>query len=179
MKIYLARHGQSNYNEVGLCNSNPRTDVYLTPVGIVQAGVLAKKLEFLNFDRIYVSQLKRTQQTAAVINQLHRAPIAIDGRLNDNRTGFEDQPSVDFYEAMKNATDKWNARFNDGESFVDVRNRAGRFLDDLQTQPVKTVLIVTSKIIVQAIYARIQGLSNQEAWDLPVLNGSCYEIEAS
>ncbi len=90
---------------MGLCNSDPNTDVHLTQTGITQAGMLAKKLKAVNFDHVYVSQLRRTQQTAEVINKSHKAPVIIDSRLNDNRTGFDNQPSADFYEAMKKAKD--------------------------------------------------------------------------
>src|SRR6185369_14402091 len=42
MKVYIARHGQTNYNEARRCNADPSVDVFLTETGIRQAKELAE-----------------------------------------------------------------------------------------------------------------------------------------
>lgn len=45
MKVYLVRHGQTNYNEMGLTNSDPNIDVHLTEIGIKQIEELSERLK--------------------------------------------------------------------------------------------------------------------------------------
>lgn len=156
MKLYVARHGQTNYNDQGLCNSDPRTDVHLTEMGTKQAENLANNLKDININQIFVSELKRTKQTADIVNQFHNAPIKVDARLNDNRSGYEDKHFSEYYAALDKADNRWTVRFNDGESLEDVKERVRNFLDELKGKDYNSVLIVTSMVIVQAIY-RILG----------------------
>ena len=128
MNLYVARHGQTNYNDLGLCNSNPRTDVHLTKVGAEQAENLAFKLKDMGIDQIFVSELKRTKQTADIVNQFHDVPIKVDARLNDNRSGYEDKHFSEYYAALDSSDDKWTVRFNGGESLEDVKNEYIAFL---------------------------------------------------
>ena len=71
MKLYIARHGQTNYNEQGLCNSDPAVDVYITENGVKQAENLAEKLKNVQIGQMFVSELKRTKQTAEIVNKHH------------------------------------------------------------------------------------------------------------
>ena len=43
MKLYFARHGQTNYDDLGICNADPSVDVYVTPVGEEQAKALSER----------------------------------------------------------------------------------------------------------------------------------------
>ncbi len=177
MKVYVARHGRTNYNNRALCNADPTVDVYLTRTGIKQAKRLSEKLKGAKIDHIFVSELRRTQQTADVVNEYHNAPVGVDARLNDNRSGFEGKSYLRYHLALRRAPDKWAARFNDGESLEDVKARVRSFIEDLKTKDYDTVLIMTSKVIVQAIYGILHGASNQEAWDFEVDNAGCVEFE--
>ena len=78
MKLYLARHGWTNYNDLRLCNADPTVDVHLTPTGVSQAEALADKLKQTALDHIIVSELKRTQQTAEIVNRFHHLEIEVD-----------------------------------------------------------------------------------------------------
>lgn len=176
MKIYLVRHAQSTYNVLGVCNDDPSVDVCLTEFGIKQATALAEKFNLIQFDHIFVSELKRTQQTAAIINQSHDVLIKIDCRLNDNRTGYDGRPVALYYEALSQATDKWTVRFNSGESLQDVKVRAVDFVADIKKSNCQTVLVVTSKVIVQAIYGIVCGATNEDSLSLAVVNASCFEL---
>ena len=68
-RIYLVRHGQDKDNLLGILNGH--RDASLTQTGISQANNLSKKIKKLNiqFDKVYTSPLKRTQQTAKIITK--------------------------------------------------------------------------------------------------------------
>lgn len=178
MKLYIARHGRTNYNDLGLCNADPTVDVHLTPEGIEQAKALADKLKQLSFDHIFVSELKRTQQTADIVNRFHNLSIEIDSRLNDGRSGFEGKPFSEYSKAFEAAPNKWTARFNDGESVEDIKERVADFLSELRTRPYQAVLIITSQWIIQALLVVLRQVSdNSEAWDIEVPQGSYIELD--
>lgn len=176
MKVLLVRHGQTNYNVLHFANDDPTVNVHLTKTGLQQAENLAEQLKTINFERIFVSQLRRTTQTANIINRHHHVPLQVDARLNDNRSGFESQSTALYYAALDAAPDRWTIRINDGESLADVRQRVSDFIDYLRTTDYQSVLVVTSQIIVQAFYGVVQKVGYEEASDLPVDNGQCIEL---
>lgn len=162
VKIYLARHTQTTYNQKELLNSDPSVDVRLTELGILQAQELARRLTGEKFDAIYISELPRTRQTAEFINEHHNLPLIVDKRLNDNKSGFESRYKHEFKQAFNAHSDRWHARFNDGESLAEARKRAADFLNDLKTKPYTSVLIVTHGYIVQSIYGILHNLDYEE-----------------
>jgi len=177
MKVYFTRHGKTNYNDLELCNADPTVNVHITSLGAEQAESLAERLKEMPIDCIFVSELKRTQQTAEIVNKFHHVPINVTPLLNDHRSGNEGKSAKLLMEALNKAENRWTARLNDGESIEDMKKRVAKFLDELKPKPYDAVLIVTSQWIIHAAVAIIQHISNEEAWKLEVNQGSCLELE--
>lgn len=177
MKLYLARHAQTNYNVLKLCNADPNVDVHLSDEGIKQAENLAELLKDVTYEVGYISELPRTRQTAEIINKYHNKELVVDARLNDNKTGFEDKPVADFLSAVDSAADPWNATFGDGESLNQAAKRARSFIDDLKTKDHGTVLVVTHGFITQAIFGYLENKTLQEASEFNLLQGTYMEFE--
>jgi broad specificity phosphatase PhoE len=174
MNVYLARHAEAEHNLNSICSSDPSIVYSLTKLGIEQAEALAEKLKDVPFDKIYVSQLTRTQETAEIVKKYHQdVQTIVDARLNDNITGFEGQPSKGYYAAIAAAEDKLHVRFNDGESLEEVRQRVTSFINDLKTQNYQTVLLVTSLIVIQEIFGIANDLDDEDRWNYPVTKASC------
>jgi broad specificity phosphatase PhoE len=171
MKLIIARHGQSEYNVLGLCNSDPTVRVPLTALGAEQAGRLAEELRGRPFEMIFVSELERVQKTAEVVNRFHDVPVTVDARLGDIRTGFESRSATEYQAALAAAADPWNARLgNGGESLRDVAARVGLFLEDLKARDLKEALIITSLCPLQALRGLIENLDDPDIWDYEVGN---------
>lgn len=177
MKLYLARHTQTNYNARDLCNTDPSVDVHLTPTGIVQAGTLADELKNVPFQHIFVSEFKRTLQTAEIINKYHDLNIEVHPLLNDIRSQFEGRPFREYVKALDAATDRWTVRFNGGESIEDIKKRADDFVNYLRTKGYDSVLIVTSEWIIRAMIMSVKNISYEEAWALKMTQGSYMVLE--
>lgn len=64
MKIYLARHGQTDWNVQH--KAQGRTDIPLNATGRAQAEELRNKIKDLEFDAVYASPLKRAAETAEI-----------------------------------------------------------------------------------------------------------------
>lgn len=177
MKLYLARHAQTNYNVLKLCNADPSVDVHLSDEGIEQAENLAELLKDTIYDVVYISELPRTRQTAEIINKYHDKKLVVDARLNDNKTGFEDKPVADFLSAVDSADDPWNAKFGEGESLNEAAERARDFIDDLKTKNHESVLVVTHGFITQAIFGYLENKTLEEASEFNLLQGTYIEFE--
>ena len=145
MKIIVVRHGQTNYNVVGLHNADPTIDVFLTEVGINEAKQLAEQFKDEPFDAIFVSELPRTRQTAEYINQFHDLPIIVDKRLNDINSGCDGQKAAEFRAERDASLDSFTYHREGFESSEDVYNRTADFLRDIKKKDYKNVLVVTSK----------------------------------
>jgi broad specificity phosphatase PhoE len=177
MKVYVARHAETNYNLRSIFNGDPSVNVYLTPKGIEQGKFLAESLKDIPIDLIITSQFPRTKETAKLVNEYHDAPFVEDKRIGDIVTGYENK-SIKDYKALRDSdTDRWNFRLKDGESFEDVKTRVKSFIDDLRMRKEEHILIVTHQITAKLIYAIYKDLSNEEAEKLEISNVECFEVE--
>ena len=177
MKLYLARHCKTNYNELSLCNYDPTVDVHLSPTGLAQAETLAEKLRETHFDHILVSEHKRTQQTADAINKFHNQEVGIDPRLNDHISGFEGRHFEELQKALDAADNRWAVRLNGGESIEDLKIRVAGFIDDLRTKDYDSVLIVTSQWPINVMLVILQNISYEEAWAREAEQGTYITLE--
>jgi len=179
VKILLARHTETNYNVLGLSNADPTVDVSLTQHGIKQAKLLATRLEAAPFESIIISELKRTKQTADIINHVHNVPILIDRRLNDIRMGFEGKPVALYDEARTSEPDIWKAKFNDGESLDELLEKVDSFLHYLHGQRMtyRSILIVSHFTVLQLIISRIKNIPKEAALSIEVEQGDFTKLE--
>jgi broad specificity phosphatase PhoE len=160
MNIYVARHGQTNYNVLGLCNDNPSRHVYLTETGIKQAEQLATRLSAVNLDVIFISQLPRTRQTARIVNHYHSVRIIECEELNDIHTGFDGEPVNNYFSAVGH--DRMNIEPPGGESLRQFQHRVNAFLDVLLMEEHENVLIIAHEETLRVCEARFRTLSPEQ-----------------
>lgn len=176
MKILLARHAQTNYNVLKLANADPAVDVHLSEEGIRQAETLARLLENTSYDVVYISELPRTRETADIINRYQGKELIVDKRINENRHGFEGEAVEVFVDALNNAKDPWNAKFNDGESLNEAANRVFSFVEELKTKPYESVLIVTHGYITKVLFSYFEAKTSEEAIEFDLPQGTYIEF---
>lgn len=160
MNIYVARHGQTNYNVLGLCNDDPSRHVYLTEIGIQQAEQLATRLSTVNLDVILVSQLPRTRQTARIVNYYHSVRIIECEELNDIHTGFDGEPVEKYFAAVGH--DRFNIVPPGGESLGQFLSRINTFIDRLLRQEHENVLIIAHEETLRVCEARFRNLNREQ-----------------
>lgn len=131
---YLVRHGM---------RVSRMEDTVLTDIGIKQAELTAKHLKDKNIQEIYASPLKRTQQTASIINAQLNLQIKTDDRLVE-RLLFKDFPHLSFDDFIKEwdkTTLDRNYSPNGRDSSISSGRRLESLIEDVDS-PDKIVLIV-------------------------------------
>lgn len=176
MKTYFMRHGQTNYNVRSLCNENPGVDVHLTQTGRRQAQDAARRLAGTRIERVVVSPLPRTRQTADIVNQPHGAPVIVHPDIADFRTGLEGRPVAELMTLLSN--DPMHGRaVPTGETRDEHRARVLRFLSWLHAQPAMTTLVVAHEETLRVVAAHFRELSDTDMLSLAFANCEILEFD--
>ena len=137
MKIYLIRHGETDYNKnrriQGQC------DIELNDYGRELARITAQGLKDVPFDIVYTSPLKRAKETAEIITGDRNVIWIEDARIQEISFGeyegrccskenfnVPDKAFLNFFTDTANYSTPPG-----GESFEDIIKRTGEFLTEL------------------------------------------------
>lgn len=174
-KIYLIRHGQTNANvEKRYCG---QTDVELNYKGIRDTASLAKILKNASIDSIVSSDLKRTTQTANIINQYHNLQIEFMSEFREINFGkfenltFEQIGEIYPKEKEKMIEEKTNYNFLEGESLVELHNRVTKaFYKLVKDKPNENILIVSHGGVIRMILTEILSGDIKNYWSIEIDN---------
>lgn len=162
MKIYAARHGQTEWNlNDRICG---RTDVELTETGREQAALLAEKAyEKDDIDLIVCSPMKRARATAKAVADRIGCEITIDERLIEWDYGdFEgkDRTTEGF---AQNKIEFGVKMHGGGESVLQLAHRVYSVIDDVIAKyPDKNVLLVCHGGVCRIIETYFNDLSTYD-----------------
>ena len=85
MKIWIARHGQTDLNHAKRMQG--RTDAPLNEKGIELAKQSRLNIGDVHFDAVYASPLQRAQRTGSIIGNVDIKDIIVDERLIETNFG--------------------------------------------------------------------------------------------
>lgn len=106
MKLYLIRHGQTDWNVAGRIQG--RQDIQLNSVGLWQAGRLAEAMRNRPVTAVYSSPQKRAFKTAEAVSQLWQAPLILLPQLAEISYGsWEGRTSRDILETDRELYEAW------------------------------------------------------------------------
>lgn len=173
MKLYVTRHGQTQYNiEVRICG---RSDVRLTDKGINQAYELADRMIGRKVDLIISSPLIRAKATADIVGEKINAPVIVDERLAERDYGAIDGT----YEGTPGFMDKWvqfGYVYPEGESLLRVVQRVYNFVDEIKEKySGKTVMVISHGGVCRVINSYFESLSNEQFFEFNL--GNCQMME--
>ena len=109
MKVYIIRHGQTNWNIIKKIQG--QKDIELNETGIKQATDKISVFNEYNFDLIICSTLKRAMQTAEILNSEKNIPMIYTDALRERKFGDLEGVISDFdedpmYDINTNINDK-------------------------------------------------------------------------
>lgn len=151
MKLYFARHGQTNSN-AGIPNGQTATavDEPLTDIGLEEATKLAELLKNVDFDAVISSPLRRALETTEAVNKYPKLPVEIIDDLQERKA--PDYIDMNTWNDMFDF-DK-NFSLKDVEPLPDFFERVFKVLDDLKTRyRDKTIIVVAHGGVHHAVYA--------------------------
>jgi len=178
LRIYLARHGQTDWNAQRRLQG--ATDTHLNAAGRAQAETLAVRLAGVKFDAVYSSMLARTRETAAIVHG--RVPIDsladLDERSLGKFQGFVvDSDSVATAEYRRRITALGDS-LDGGETLEHQLARVTRALDWIRRRhPSGAVLIVAHGLTNQLVLKALLGLTWDQANAIVQANDELYLIE--
>lgn len=150
MKIFVTRHGQTDWNAIGKLQG--RQDIELNNIGREQAIQTSKKIENEKIDIIITSSLKRAKETAEIINMKFNTIILEDERLIERGYGnFEGVTKSELKEMKKKNPEiddvcnyTKNISINQMETMQNLCNRIYDFLNEIKLKYAgKNILLVT------------------------------------
>lgn len=173
----MIRHGETDWNREGRMQG--RSDIDLNSTGRSQALQLSEFLAATEFSQLNLlcSPLKRCRQTLEIaISDFQKRKLTIEPDLAETHLGraegltreeVAEKLGVSFWEAWLSAD--WNARFPEGESKAEVRDRALKVLSQL-TEP---TLVFTHGGLIR----RLLTFWNPDVAQIEVKNCSVYRVE--
>ena len=172
MKLYLIRHGQTDYNKNYRWQG--RVDIPLNSHGELQARKIKQWLEAerIALECIYTSPLIRAMSTANIIEP-DPSKILTDERLIEIDLGYYDGRSEDDIQSEigRQQYDRWRSEnfmtpAPGGESLLQVIERVRQFVISLtEYRNENRVGIVAHQGVLVALKSVITGRINQQALD--------------
>ena len=180
MKIYLVRHGQTDWNYQKRIQG--QQDVDINEQGIRQAEDLAETLKRVPFEYAICSPLLRTRHTAEILLKYHSVPLKYDERLKEIYLGKwegkthkeveteETNPVYQYFHHPENYHPE-----GDMESLEELYQRGESFVREVLfplEDRYETILIVAHGGLIRTILNPLMGYSVRDFWKLPLDNCS-------
>jgi broad specificity phosphatase PhoE len=182
-RIVLIRHGDTPASQDGRFTG--ANDIPLSTEGRVHASELATRLSRYPIDAIYASSLRRAQETAGYIGQVHGLPVTPVADLREMDHGVWNGLNRAEIEAKyPGQTEKYNAdpfHFipEGGESGEMVLKRAAPALQAIvRAHPNQTVLIVAHKTTNRLLICKFIGIDPALYRDKLAQRPACINILA-
>jgi broad specificity phosphatase PhoE len=180
--LYIVRHGQTELNRLGIVQGRGR-DTDLNDEGKKQAYLFYNDYKDVPFDKIYISALRRTQQSIQPFIDLNIPFEKLPG-LDELAWGiYEGQPSTPATKAafLKLLRDwmegKLDTKFEGGESPNEVKIRQQEALDVIMSHPEeKNVLICMHGRAMRLFLCILMGLPLTEMDTFPHQNLVLYKV---
>lgn len=181
MKIYLVRHGETDWNKAGRMQGRQEVDLNL--FGLKQAHLLGKRLKNIPFDLAYSSPQSRAIQTAEMV--MHHHPIHLKTHTALQEIDLGEWEGLTWTEVKRRykgvvddlQKDRKMAKIHGGETYEDVVKRAMLFLETLENKPYEHVLVMSHAGVIKMLIAHLLGLPLEKRTNFHLSNTGISVIE--
>ncbi len=160
MRIYLLRHGQTDWNAIPRFQGH--TDTELNEVGLAQAQSLADALRGETLTAIYSSPLKRAFVTAGAVAQHHALEIQPRPGLMEMHHGqLEGMETAELRRRYSDVLDRWytgdvTTPVPGGESMQQLQDRAWAVAQEVMERHAEdTVALVSHNLTILTIVCKV------------------------
>lgn len=180
-KYFVMRHGEAESNVQDIITADTTLVNGLTDKGREQVLKVAEILKTQGgVDLIVYSPLQRTQETADLLKktlQIQDESVYADERLQETKIGELEGKSLEEYRALFNSgTKRLTERPEGGETWLEMKQRVGEFLFELDaTYTNKRILVISHNGPLQMFQSASAGHNFQETAES--IDGSLYSID--
>ncbi|WP_255266989.1 histidine phosphatase family protein [Bacillus cereus] len=181
MRIYLTRHGQTEWNIENRMQG--WKDSALTPEGINNAISLGNSLKNIEFNAIYTSTSSRAVNTAKLLSSQSNTSLILNPNLREINMGAWEGKT---HEEIKKAYPAQYKNFwenpiyyepDGGETLEQFVDRVvSVFNTIISTHQEGNILIVTHAIFLKALLMHVKGESITNLWDPPFIHGTSLTV---
>ncbi|MFL0250661.1 alpha-ribazole phosphatase [Clostridium neuense] len=183
MKLFLIRHGQTDWNVKGKIQGSRDTE--LNDTGIKQAEELSNMILKNNykFSKIYSSPQKRALKTAEILSRVTNVEqVAIEGLKEINFGEWEGMSWKEVKEKYPMEYEKWyiNRRYTKppkGESYQEMLERVLAVLHRIINENRDDVAIVTHSAVIMSIQCYLTNTPFHKMLNFKTDNTSITEID--
>jgi len=182
--LWLARHGQTDWNLEGRWQGQSPHAPALNEAGKAQAHAILDQVRELDFSAIYSSDLPRARQTAEVFANALGLPVTLEPRLREMDLGmwegmlYDDIRNLFPQEFKQRALDPINTRAPNGESPMEVAERVIPAADEIAARhPGESVLIVSHGISLAILVCYAGGTPLDCVYEHVPENAKLYRVE--
>lgn len=174
MKLYIVRHGETNWNKERRVQGH--TDIPLNDYGRHLAEETARGMKNIRIDMAYTSPLSRARETAQIILGDRDVPLYDEDRIKELSFGSYEglccsgenrEPGSDEFNKFFTDTENYVSP-EDGETVAELFKRTGDFLKEICTREdlkEKHILVSTHGAAMTALLNHIKGnMSAADFW---------------
>lgn len=180
--LYIVRHGQTDFNKSGIVQGRG-INTSLNAEGRLQADLFYHTYKNISFDKIYISELQRTQQSIQQFIDLgipYQKLAGLDELAWGIYEGAESTPETKL--AFLNIMRQWtngelDAKFENGESPNEVQARQKEALEVIMSHPEeKNVLICMHGRAMRLFLCLLTGKPLTQMDEFPHQNLVLYKV---
>lgn len=162
MEIYFLRHGETAYNQMGIVQGSG-VDASLNERGWTQARLFFEAHQYVPFDGILTSTLRRTQET---VQPFIQKGVLWEGypQINEINWGIHEgqQSTPTMVQTYQHINEEWSkgnydARVLEGESAQELGQRVREFFQILVEKEAQCLLVCTHGRTLAAISCYLRG----------------------
>ncbi|OHE18809.1 MAG: phosphoglycerate mutase [Sulfurimonas sp. RIFOXYD2_FULL_37_8] len=177
MKLTLVRHAEVEERYQNCYNGH--NEIGLSKKGLVQAKKLARKLDILEFDAVFCSDLPRAKETLK--HSSHAKNALYTDKLREKSWGKHEGLSFDEIIAQGEIEYvnflQWIESLGGEPHKEYVKRVEAFFFEFLQRQKKESVLIVTHAGVIRVLMSIVKKISLEEAFAIKIENGSYITME--
>lgn len=169
MKMTLVRHGEVEHAYLKCYNGH--NNIALSKQGVKEATAVAERLQEYTYDALFYSDLKRTTQTAQLINHTLNitntfATKALREKSWGRHEGLSFNEIIDQEPFHYENFSQWIHAL-DGENYEDYIQRIhAYFTQEIILTPYNNVLVVTHAGVIRVLMHLLQNISLEEAFSI-------------
>lgn len=183
LKIYFARHGQTEWNKAGIMQGYLNSD--LSTEGREQAKVLADSLKDIEFDHIYSSDLGRAYDTAMFVAKDRGMEVEKMSEFKEKHFGV--WQGMKIADVLDQFPEQADAFFNNPAKYdhEEIRSESLQQALDRMIQGVdllrekhddETILVVSHGTVLKLYFNYLEGKHINELRESEIMSNSSFRV---